>query len=280
MASTLVQHITVLYGSQTGNSEQAAKDFCQQVIMQHQLKVAQMALQLPRASAPMVTASCMQLDDFLEVQQAKLEKGSRIVIIFVSSYGVGQAPLGSYRFRSVCDELLVKAKKGGTTTDTLLLLQGLSYAVCGLGDSTYPTYLQNPTTIDEALHQAGATRLLPLGKADAHQRPDGDQSQAKVIQRWVESLWVPLAQALAATAADEDDTPVLDATKVQHELLQLCKTLDPDFDIANEHNKTVFVQQTTPLSILFLVLGILMAVLAIWMGTTPTTTTSATYASR
>lgn len=245
--------------------------------MQHQLKVAQMALQLPRASAPMVTASCMQLDDFLELQQAQLEKGSRVVIIFVSSYGVGQAPLGSYRFRSVCDELLVMSSKKGLGHNTPLLpLQGLSYAVCGLGDSTYPTYLQNPTTIDEALHQAGATRLLPLGKADAHQRPDGDQSQAKVIQRWVESLWVPLAQALAAAPGEEDKddsttTAVLDATKVQQELLQLCKTLDPDFDIANEH-KTVFVQQTTPLSILFLVVGILMAVLAIWMGTRTTTT--------
>jgi sulfite reductase alpha subunit-like flavoprotein len=113
----------VLYGSQTGNSEQAAKDFC------HQLNVRYTPdfFRTNNLSPVQVRAKCLQLDDFLEVHHAAYTKA---LVIFVSSYGVGQAPLGAYRFRSLADAFLSSER---TKEDNNKILQGLQYAICGLG---------------------------------------------------------------------------------------------------------------------------------------------------
>jgi sulfite reductase alpha subunit-like flavoprotein len=265
------QHVYVLYGSQTGNSEQAAEDFCRQ--LQDKFNTnndddfwqQQHSLQPPPHQNAMVTTTCMQLDDFLEVKQAKFD--GHCMIIFVSSYGVGQAPLGAYRFRSLAEELLRQPKKDGQYDDDggrRRIYQGLHYAVCGLGDSTYPTYLKNPTTIDEALSKAGATRLQAMGKADAHQI-GGDQSQDKVIQQWIDDLWVPLAKALTAEA-EESTTIMMDAAKMQQDTLQILQRLDPDFVVKEEKMTSNAKNAGGSKLTLYIVVGIAVALLAILVG--------------
>lgn len=77
------EKLYVLYGSQMGNSEGAAKEFCKliqstyndQFFTKHKLPSLQ------------VETTCIQLDDFLEVKHADYTK---CLVIFVSSYGVGQ----------------------------------------------------------------------------------------------------------------------------------------------------------------------------------------------
>ncbi|MGK3739081.1 MAG: sulfite reductase alpha subunit-like flavoprotein [Bacillariaceae sp.] len=118
----------VLYGSQTGNSEQAAEDFCKVIkekytpsyFLQHNL------------TPVTVEPTCIQLDDFLDYRHAAYTKN---IVIFVSSYGVGQAPIGSYKFRSFADELLSLVDGGGDNNNNnyATLLKGLRYAICGLG---------------------------------------------------------------------------------------------------------------------------------------------------
>jgi sulfite reductase alpha subunit-like flavoprotein len=110
----------------------------------------------------------MLLDDFLE--QAEW---TRLVVIVTSSYGAGQAPLGGHRFRELCNALVKQPREG--------MLKGISFALLGLGDSKYMTYLRNPTQVDEALQLAGATRVGIFGKANA----SGDQRA--VISQWMES---------------------------------------------------------------------------------------------
>ncbi|KAG7370342.1 flavodoxin [Nitzschia inconspicua] len=272
------QHLYVLYGSQTGNSEQAAEDFCRQLQQKYKITVDNDDINnndnnntpsfwkqhnLPECN---VTTTCIQLDDFLELKQAQFD--GRCIVIFVSSYGVGQAPLGAYRFRSLADELVVLKKTMNDEkqpSSLFTIYNGLYYAVCGLGDSTYPTYLKNPTTIDQALEAAGATRMQPLGKADAHQM--GEQAQDKVIQRWIDDLWLPLAKALTTTTTtiNDNDKGVVDAKEMQRQTLQLLKRLDPDFKItasvggSNNNN----LNSTTVL----LAMAILVALVAVLLGT-------------
>lgn len=119
MTDIPTESIFVLYGSQTGNSEQAALDFCQQI----QEKFTPSYFQGLALDPVKVETTCIQLDDFLEYQHAAFTK---TMIIFVSSYGVGQAPMGSYKFRSFAEALL----ESGNTS----MLKGLSFAVCGLGE--------------------------------------------------------------------------------------------------------------------------------------------------
>lgn len=178
------EEVLVLYGSQTGNSEDAAKTIADQV-----------PEKLSNSSVS-VTARHMQLDDFIEVERVKWP---RLVVIVTSSYGVGQAPLGCYEFRKMCDAILTQTGNSSSSVDGLL--QGVTYAMIGLGDSKYLTFFQNPKNIDKALTAAGAKRVGPLGQADASK--SGKDEQSEVILRWTADIWSELKNVIHADFTDE-----------------------------------------------------------------------------
>ena len=211
---TREEPLYVLYGSQMGNSEQAAKDFCSLVKKTYTAdywKSIDGGTDEPISVVP----THMQLDDLLELKHAAFTK---VIVIFVSSYGVGQAPLGSYRFREVAEELL---KKGNSDDGSKAPLQGLKYAICGLGDSNYTTYLKNPTTINAGLEAAGATRIGEMGKGDASVL--GENAQGKVVARWSHEILKPLAKEIASS-----ETP--DLKSMQEHVIKLLVKLDPDYE--------------------------------------------------
>lgn len=204
---TPVEPLYVLYGSQMGNSEQAAKDFCKKL----PTKFTPEFFEEQGLSPVQVETTCIQLDDFLEIKHCAFTK---VIVIFVSSYGVGQAPLGAYRFREVCDAF---SDDADTYKDAL---KGLKYAICGLGDSSYPTKFKNPTCIDEGLTAAGATRIGEMAQADA----DGirEKGQDRTIRRWVDEIWIPLAKEICSD--DKVDTKAMQANTIP-----LLMKLDPDY---------------------------------------------------
>merc|ERR1719232_201125 len=131
------EEILVLYGSQTGNSEGAAQEIASLVPSRLKSPPADGA----SGDGTPCSARCMQLDDFLEAERANWP---RLVVIVCSSYGVGHAPLGAQKFREACDAIL---ERGGGDR----FLEGVKFALLGLGDSHYTTFFQNPTTINDAL---------------------------------------------------------------------------------------------------------------------------------
>lgn len=130
------------------------------------------------------------------------------------------APLGAYRFRELCDEFL--------SEDMEKILSGLQYALCGLGDSSYTTYLKNPTTIDSALTSVGAKRIGAMGKGDASAM--GEKSQDKVVKKWSQDILVPLAKALA----DESE---VDTLTMQSKTIPLMMKLDPDYSPPKQNER-------------------------------------------
>ncbi|GAB2805385.1 bifunctional cytochrome P450/NADPH--P450 reductase [Lentzea nigeriaca] len=82
-------------------------------------------------------------------------------------------------------------------------LQGLPYAVLGVGDRNWAaTYQRVPQLIDERLAAAGAVRLLERGAADAA----GDF--AGTVDRWTADLWAALLERYGTTqAAVVEDEP-------------------------------------------------------------------------
>jgi sulfite reductase alpha subunit-like flavoprotein len=195
--------ILVLYGSQTGNAQQAAEEFTQQCREQRGW-----------------SADCLSLDDLLEVRHCRF---TRYMVIFVSSYGHGGPPLGGYRFRDLCDHWL-EDEKGSDDTTQPKLLQGVHYALCGLGDSKYMTFFQNPTVTDRALQRMGAHRVGPIGQADAGVKP-GKPPQEAVIAEWIAGIWAPLEKVLAST----DETTPIDWRHLQLETMRTCQKINPDF---------------------------------------------------
>ncbi|WNM34783.1 cytochrome P450 [Streptomyces sp. Li-HN-5-11] len=84
-------------------------------------------------------------------------------------------------------------------------LDGLTYAVLGVGDRNWAaTYQRIPTLIDERLAAAGATRLMERGAADAAGDFDG------TVRQWTGDLWTALLEmygtSTAAAPAEEADT--------------------------------------------------------------------------
>lgn len=232
------EKVYVLYGSQTGNSEQAAKDFCRLVAT----KLSPEAIQKYTHKNDNVDANvtvvphCMQLDDFLELERAAW---TRLTVIFTSSYGVGQAPLGGYRFRELCDAWYNHQattnddKSSSSFSSSTKVLDGFYFCLCGLGDSKYTTYFQNPTRIDQALRMVGAQRVGPLGQCDAS--GTGDDEQGRKITRWIENIWPHLAAVVVQAPLSTHQLQ-----RAQKDTVELCRQINPDFIVSSEtdHNKT------------------------------------------
>lgn len=209
------EEILVLFGSQTGNSEAAAREIAARI--PSRLTPAEI---VGRGGPPLaVTARALTLDDFLELERAAW---TRVVVIVCSSYGVGQAPLGCRYFREVCDS--ISEHGDNSTVRSKRLLFGVKFALLGLGDSHYTTYFRNPTAIEDALTAIGATRVGPLGKADAS--GTGEQEQSRVVERWTEGIWDELAKAVAQDPAEGSAGKMERAQKVTY---QLCLELFPEW---------------------------------------------------
>ena len=110
---------------------------------------------------------------------------------------MGQAPIGARKFREVCDTILERSN------DDDKMLTGVNYALLGLGDSHYTTFFRNPTTFENALSTAGATRVGELGKADAS--GTGEMEQSKVIERWIDAIWKDLQPVVDKAMTDEEE---------------------------------------------------------------------------
>jgi sulfite reductase alpha subunit-like flavoprotein len=225
--------IYVLFGSQTGNSEQAALEFSAHALE----RLNSTALQahydkhiMASSSSsgnnnriwlpPSIQTVCLSLDDFLELKHAPW---TRMVVIFCSSYGMGQAPLGSYRFRELCDYWMMQPEQQQQQLPQSL--HGVHYAICGLGDSKYRTYFQNPTILDQGLTAVGAHRIGPVGQADAAGLVGTPMEQGTVIAHWMEEMWDQIRTILITT-------PPLSISQqqlMQQQTIAICTKINPDF---------------------------------------------------
>lgn len=211
-SSTRTEEIWVLYGSQTGNSEQAAKDLCERVPTRLSPEQIRSFTGITTTETNIrVHARHMQLDDFLEIERAKW---TRLVVIIVSSYGVGQAPLGAYRFRELCD--------AWTENESTDVLQGMYFAMCGLGDSKYTTFFRNPTKIHQSLIQVGAKRVGEFGRADAS--GTGQHHTIEAIEEWMEDIWKHLAHVVV-----KPPLPPERLAEMQQTTVALCRKINPEF---------------------------------------------------
>jgi len=130
-ASTEKLVISVLYGTETGNSKKIATKLAS-VLKSKQHKVTLKALD--------------------QYNVANLQKESTLYII-MSTHGDGEPPAAAKKFYD-----FVHSKQHD--------LKGLKYAVLALGDSSYPLFCKAGEDIDVKLQRDGATQLLPLEKSD------------------------------------------------------------------------------------------------------------------
>lgn len=121
----------LLYGTETGNSKKVASQL------------------LASFKKNKIQAKAI---DVFQFDISKLEKES-LVLFVMSTQGEGEFPQNAVSFYENLKNADINLSK-------------VSYAVFGLGDSSYPLFCNAGVLLDEVLAEKGANRLLPLVTAD------------------------------------------------------------------------------------------------------------------
>ena len=162
--------ITVLYGSETGNSEEQAKNLKQDLL------------------ARGLKATVSSLDDF-EFEELPNQK---IVILVVSTCGLGEYPAN-------CKQTWLKLQSPDLP---MTYLSGVKFCVFGLGDSTYSQFCVAAVGFDTRLAELGAQRMLKRGVGD-----DRDEDRYYTgWEAWLPELWKVLG-APALPLSSEPPAP-------------------------------------------------------------------------
>ena len=138
--------VTILYGSETGNSASLAKD---------------LAARLQNAG---LSARASDMDSY----KARGLKDERFLLVITSTHGEGDPPQSALNFFELLEGR--KAPK----------LPALNFAVLALGDSTYEKYCEAGKRVDRRLEKLGATRLLPRVDCDVDYETPAAQWMAAI----------------------------------------------------------------------------------------------------
>ncbi|MFK7001684.1 flavodoxin domain-containing protein [Flavobacterium oreochromis] len=153
----------IVYGTETGNSKKVASQI-------------QATFKKNKIQAKSV--------DVAQFDIAKLKKET-LVLFVVSTQGEGEFPQNAVGF--------YEALKASTEK-----LDTVSFAVFGLGDSSYPLFCNAGVLLDEVLAEKGAKRLLPLVKADV--------DYASLIPTWEADLQNAFGAATTSILAEVKST--------------------------------------------------------------------------
>lgn len=164
-----VRSITIISASQTGNARKVAE---------------QLKAKLSNSQA----VNLISAGDY----KAKKISQEQILLLVTSTQGDGEPPeeaLNLHRF--------LFGKKAPS-------LNGVEFAVLGLGDSSYPNFCQAGKDFDQRLAELGATRLQPLVECDLDYQP--------TAAAWIEQIAQYLDQYNGGVAAAKVQNVATDKT--------------------------------------------------------------------
>lgn len=158
----VAKDVTILFGSQTGNSDKLAK---------------KMAKRLEGEGFEVTTAS---MSNF---KPNNLKKISHLLIV-VSTHGEGEPPDNAISFHE-----FIHSKRAPQ-------LEGLHYSILALGDTSYEFFCQTGKDFDKRLEELGGTRLADRADCDV----DFDETATEWMSQ-VSSALAKLVQAQSGAAA-------------------------------------------------------------------------------
>ncbi len=156
--------LTILYGSQTGNAKGVASA----------IKAQAEARGLPVTLASMA-----------DYKPKQLKKESHLLVV-VSTYGEGEPPESAV-------DLFEQLKKG-----KIGKLDGLKFAVLGLGDSSYEFFCQTGKDFDNFLASAGAERIYELASLDVDYQDAAKSWSEQALNAIAATLSIGAASSVAS----------------------------------------------------------------------------------
>jgi sulfite reductase (NADPH) flavoprotein alpha-component len=130
-AKTAVNKITIVYGTETGNSKRLATNFAS------------------KAKKNGINAKVVGMDQYRMNDLSKEEYFFSIV----STHGDGEPPAAAKKFYDHIHQNGYKLPK-------------LKYGVLALGDTSYPLFCKTGEDVDNQLQHLGGSRIVPLQKCD------------------------------------------------------------------------------------------------------------------
>ncbi len=137
--ASAVNKITIVYGTETGNSKRLATDF---------------AL---KAKQKQIHAKVVGMDQYRLTDLPKEE----YLLAVISTHGEGEPPIAAKKFYDHIHQNGFKLDK-------------LKYSVLALGDTSYPLYCKTGEELDEQFNKLGGTRIAPLQKCDVEYDDDAN----------------------------------------------------------------------------------------------------------
>lgn len=169
--SVISKEVTVLYGSQTGNSQ----------------KLAEKAGKTLQERGFQVTISSM--NDFKTNSLKKIQN----LLIVVSTYGEGEAPDNAQSFYD-----FINSKRAPK-------LDQLSFSVLALGDSSYELFCQTGKEFDQRLEGLGGTRLYPRFDCDLdYEEPASEWLKGVIDSLQAQGGSAEQASKVTAEASSQD----------------------------------------------------------------------------
>lgn len=166
VADPITKTITILYGSQTGNSQGLAEKFASLLKVQN------------------VDVTVSSLGKF---KASNLKKISNLLLI-VSTHGEGDPPDQAIQFYE-----FLHSKRAPK-------LEHLQYSVLALGDSSYEFFCKTGKDLDEQFAKLGATRIVPRTDCDV----DYDDAAAQWFSA-VQQEFLKQATTISVTSTQSDE---------------------------------------------------------------------------
>jgi sulfite reductase (NADPH) flavoprotein alpha-component len=138
-ANPAVNKITIVYGTETGNSKKLATDFA------------------AKAKQNKIQAKVVSMDQYRLTDLSKEE----YLLAVVSTHGDGEPPVAAKKFYDHIHNNGFKLEK-------------LQYSVLALGDTSYPLFCKTGEEVDEQLNKLGGKRIVPIQKCDVDYDDDAN----------------------------------------------------------------------------------------------------------
>jgi sulfite reductase (NADPH) flavoprotein alpha-component len=157
--------LTIVYGTETGNSKRLATDFAARAKQKH------------------IHAKVVGMDQY---RLADLTKEEYLLAV-VSTHGEGEPPAAAKKFYDHIHNNGFKLEK-------------LQYSVLALGDTSYPLFCKTGEDVDQQLNKLGGNRIAPLQKCDVEYDDEANSWFNSVLQNLSTTTTEPAAVPAIVTA--------------------------------------------------------------------------------